>query len=148
MNFSTPQAAVSQIRDHHRSDDVQEVLSEAFAGTMITDRFSSYDAQCFAETAQQKCLAHIQRNLSAVEAKKTGRARDFTRHLKVTFQACLALWHRHREGNLSRAAYRQQGQALKQQIDHQLRERPLRDVDNARLRRELRWSLSGVPVAG
>lgn len=139
MNFSTPQLAVYQIRARHRSDEVREVLPEDFGGTLITDRFSSYDAQSLAATAQQKCLAHIQRNLSEVEDKKAGRARCFSRNLKATFKACLELWHRHRAGTISGAGYRRKGRELSNRIDHQLRERPLRDEDNARLRRELGW---------
>lgn len=139
MNFSTPQTAVYQIRERHRSDEVREVLSEAFDGTMITDRFSSYDAQCFARTAQQKCLAHIQRNLSEVQETKTGPARRFSRELKATFRACLELWHRHREGAINRETYRKRGRVLRKKVDHQLRERALSDEDNARLLQELSW---------
>lgn len=139
MNFSTPQVAVYQIRDHHRSNEVREVLTEKFDGVMITDRFTSYDAQCFDDTKQQKCLAHIQRNLSDLEQSKTGRAKSFSRQLKATLSECLQLWHRHRDGHIQRSTYLKKGRELCQRVDHQLRERPLSDDDNARMRRELSW---------
>lgn len=139
MNFSTPQTAVYQIRDRHRSDEVREVVTETFDGVMITDRFSSYDAACFDETKQQKCLAHIQRNLSDLEQSKTGRARCFSQLLKATLAECLELWHRYRDGHLQRSTYLKKGRTLRQRLEHQLRDRPLSDDDNARMRRELSW---------
>ncbi len=139
MNFSTPDTAVYQIRDHHRSDEVREVLTEDFDGVMITDRFTSYDAQCFDGTKQQKCLAHIQRNLSDVEQSKTGRAKSFSRQLKATLSECLDVWHRYRDGHIQRSTYLKKGRALCKRLDHQLRARPLSDEDNARMRRELSW---------
>ena len=139
MNFSTPETAVYQIRDHHRSNEVREVLTEKFDGVMITDRYTSYDAQCFDETKQQKCLAHIQRNLSELEQSKTGRTKCFSRQLKATFSECLELWHRHRDGHIQRSTYLNKGRVLRKRLAHQLRERPLSDEDNARMRRELSW---------
>ena len=100
---------------------------------------TSYDAACFDTTKQQKCLAHIQRNLRDLEQSKAGRAKHFSRQLKATFSDCLALWHRHRDGHLQRSSYLRQGRVLRKRLDDQLRERPFTDEDNARMRRELSW---------
>jgi hypothetical protein len=93
MVFETEAGTVYQIRPRHRHEEVQAVISTAYAGIMVTDRGRSYDAQAFDDVDQHKCLAHILQSISTVVAAKSGRARDFGAQLKGLLQETLALWH-------------------------------------------------------
>src|SRR3954465_7524489 len=56
MIFVTDTATVFQIRDHHRNEEVREVIGEHYPGVLVTDRGKSYDAQELEEVRQQKCI--------------------------------------------------------------------------------------------
>lgn len=139
MGFFTKTLAVYQIRPQHRNEEVREMLGENFAGLMGTDRGTSYNAHELAGIAQQKCLSHLLRNLSDVEAKKTGAAKAFTRKLKALLREGLALWRRHEAGTLSEARWRRAGRNLERRMDDHLRDRPLSDADNQRLLDGIGW---------
>src|SRR5438876_9240600 len=93
MVFDTDQATVFQIRNQHRNEEVREIIPSDYAGVMVTDRGKSYEAEELADVAQQKCLAHLLRNVSEVVENKRGRARQFGTKLKVLLREGLALWH-------------------------------------------------------
>jgi transposase len=80
---------------------------------------------------QQKCLAHLLRNASDVEKRKTGRAREFSRKLKQLLRAALAL--RAARPQLDEKTYVDGAKAMEDQLTHHLRNRILRDDDNQRL---------------
>ena len=72
MALEIDTVTVYQIRLHHRHDEVQEVIPADYPGVMVTDRGHSDDAQAFDNIHQQKCVAHLQRSISAAMAAKTG----------------------------------------------------------------------------
>ena len=82
MGFETPDAVYYQIRDRHRNEEVREVIPSNYEGVMCTDRGKSYDAKELRDVKQQKCLSHIQRNLTEVEEVKTGKVKWFSVKLK------------------------------------------------------------------
>lgn len=133
MGFFTPVTALFQIRWHHRHQEVVEVLTTCFKGLLGTDRGSSYEAGAMDGIEQQKCLSHLLKNLSTVEETKTGRALVFTRELKATLREALKLWQDHRSGTCSLERYREEGEELHQKLNHQLRDRKLKDADHQRL---------------
>jgi hypothetical protein len=135
MAFETAAVTVYQVRARHRNEEVREVVPAEYEGVLVTDRGRSYDAIELAGVRQQKCLAHIQRTLSAVLDRQQGKARAFGRRLKALFRQALDLWHAYHQGQRSRfAAHAQQ---LRYVITHHLRDRPLQDPDNQRLLNEL-----------
>jgi transposase len=93
MGFDTDQATVYQIRDRHRNEEVREVIGDGYGGVLVSDRGKSYEAEEFAEMEQQKCLAHLLRNISEVVETKRGRARQFGTELKTVLREGLDLWH-------------------------------------------------------
>jgi hypothetical protein len=137
MVFETAAATVYQIRSRHRHQEVQEVIPADYPGTMVTDRGRSYDAQAFDDVQQQKCLAHIQRSISEVLARKSGRARHFGEGLKALLQDALQLWHAYHDGSV--ADFVTEAKALREELTYQLRDRRLKDSDNQRLLNELGW---------
>jgi transposase len=137
MAFETDAATVYQIRPCHRHEEVQEVISAEYEGVMVTDRGRSYDARAFDGVQQQKCLGHILRSISEVLEAKTGRARDFGEQLKTLLQDALALWHAHRDSQVT--DFKAEAEALRAELTYHLRDRRLKDPDNQRLLNELGW---------
>ena len=131
MVFVGGQSTVYQIRARHRNEEVREVIPGDYAGVMGTDRGKSYDAGEFDGVAQQKCLSHLQRNLTEVLETKKGRARQFGQGLKDMLRQSIELYHR--RSDLPPADYQLQVQQVDQALTFHLRHRILKDDDNQRL---------------
>jgi hypothetical protein len=131
MVFVSAQSTVYQIRARHRNEEVRELIPADYAGVMATDRGKSYDAKEFGAVEQQKCLGHLQRNLTAVVQTKKGRAREFGLTLKGVFRQSMELHNR--RSHLSPADYQLQVQQIEETLTYHLRNRILKDEDNQRL---------------
>lgn len=131
MVFVSDQSTVYQIRARHRNQEVRELIPADYAGVMGTDRGKSYDAEEFDAVEQQKCLGHLQRNITKVVETKKGRARQFGLTLKDILRQSMAL-HDSRFG-LSPADYQLQVQQIDGTLTYHLRNRILKDDDNQRL---------------
>ena len=128
MGFVSDGAAVYQIRRHHRSEEVLEIIPADFTGVLVSDRGKSYDAAVFADMKQQKCIGHILRNISLTLETKTGPARVFGLKLKGLLREGLQLW---------KICFTEEGKQavkdLEERLKWYLRNRILRDDDNQRL---------------
>jgi len=131
MAFDTDPQTVYQIRPQHGNEQVRELIPGDYRGTLVTDRFSSYEAEELAGVAQHKCLSHLIRNVAEVVQSKTGRAKVFGSELKALLQDANALWRQQRTGTVSGLAA--QSEKIEQELTYLLRRRRLRDVDNQRL---------------
>ena len=132
MTFVTDTVTVYQVRDRHRNDEVREQVPADYAGVLITDRGTSYDASELAAVKKQKCLSHVLRSLSEVLGGKARGARRFAKRLKGQLQKALALWHERRAGPVV-SDFGGRVVELKRAITDQLRDRRLSDRDNQRL---------------
>jgi hypothetical protein len=137
MAFDTDRETVSQVRRRHGQEQVREVAPGDYAGFLVTDRFSSYEAEELSAVAQHKCLSHLQRNISEVVASKTGRAKAFGSQLKALLRQAHERWRQRRAGAV--AGYAAQVEALQDKLTNLLRPRRLRDPDNQRLLDGLGW---------
>ena len=131
MGFDSAQATVYQIRPRHRHEEVLEVVPADYSGVLVNDRGKSYDARELAGLRQQKCLAHLLRNVSEVIERKCGMARQFGLRLKVLLREGLALGKE--RPTLSPEQYQARVQELDDKLTNHLRNRILRDDDNQRL---------------
>jgi transposase len=131
MVFVSEQSTVYQIRAHHRNEEVREVIPGDYAGVMGTDRGKSYDAEEFDAVDQQKCLGHLQRNITEVLETKKGRAREFGLGLKDMLRQSIELHHK--RSQLSPPDYQLQLQQIDDALTFHLRHRILNDYDNQRL---------------
>ena len=129
MGFDSDQAAVYQIRYRHRNEEVQEIIPVDFAGVLITDRGVSYDAKAFAEMRQQKCLAHLLKNISMVLEKKAGSSRWFGNVLKAMLQEGIGL----SKAPPGEEGWSEKVEDLEIRLTWHLRDRVLQDDDNQRL---------------
>jgi transposase len=136
MAFDTNQATVYQVRPRHRHQEVQEVIPRNYCGVMVTDRGRSYEAHSFSRVKQQKCLAHLQRTLSEVLARKKGRARDLAERTRELLRLAVRLWEEYHWG--SRGEFDRWVPEVHFALNYHLRDRPLKDQDNQKLLRMLR----------
>src|SRR5437867_13326643 len=109
---------VYQIRRRQRNEEVRELIPSDYAGVMGTDRGKSYDAEELLHVAQQKCLSHIQRNITDVVETKRGRAVEFGRKLKELLRKATDLWKAHHRGQAP--DYQQQVERLEEEVTHHL----------------------------
>lgn len=123
---------------HARSHEViVEILGEEFAGTLISDCFTAYDHQKLEDWLKQKCLAHLLKDLSAMQDQKSGRAICFAREVSHVLRAALAL--RDQQSTLAVAEFAAQAQHLEARLDSLIDERRrFSDADNARFAKRLR----------
>jgi transposase len=140
MAFKTASSLVYQIRTQHRSNEVLEVIPANFAGVMGCDRFSSYDAKIFDQIKQQKCVAHVLKNIRDLLEVSKGRACDFPKAVRTVFKAALRLRSRFIQGDVTEENFGRDGRALSRKLGRLLRERPQPLTKlNERLRRGLAW---------
>jgi transposase len=125
-------------RGHARSHEVViEILGEEFAGTLISDCFTAYDHQKLAGWLKQKCVAHLLKDLSQMEAAKSGPAVCFARQVSAVLRDALAL--RDQKQTLAATEFSTQAQQLEAQLDGLIEERRrLSDADNRRFAKRLR----------
>ena len=133
MVFDTDQATVYQIRPQHRNEEVRELVPSDYAGTLVTDRGVSYEAEELRAVKQQKCLSHLLRNVKEVVETKRGRAREFGLNVESLLKEANQLWKDHRTGKVDPEVLAQEGQRIDAELTHQLRIRRLTDPDNQRL---------------
>jgi hypothetical protein len=131
MAFDTDEATVFQIRERHRNEEVRELIPADYAGTMITDRGRSYDAEELLDVKQQKCLDHIKRNINEVLEEKDGPARGFGLKLKSILREARQLWRDHRAGKARN--FPAEAERIEDELTIHLRSRILKDEDNQRL---------------
>jgi hypothetical protein len=133
MIFVTDTATVFQVRDHHRNEEVREVIGENYPGVLVTDRGKSYDAQELEAVKQQKCIFHALRSIDEVVQTKQGRARHFGARLKKLLQEGLDLWHEYHDHQGQLPGFEPRVQFLRASVTRHLRPRRLVDADNQRL---------------
>jgi len=137
MAFDTDRQTVYQIRSQHGNEQVREVVPGDYAGVLVTDRFSSYEAKELGAVEQHKCLSHLLRNVTAVVESKTGMAKAFGSQVKGLLQQANQLWRDQCAGPV--ADYPAQVEEIEANLTYVLRHRRLRDPDNQRLLDGIGW---------
>jgi transposase len=133
MIFVADTATVFQVRDRHRNEEVREVIGDAYAGVLVTDRGKSYDAKELEAVKQQKCIPHALRSINEVLEVKQGRARHFGARLKTLLKEGLELWHDYHDHRGQLAGFERRVDSLRAAVTRHLRPRRLVDEDNQRL---------------
>jgi hypothetical protein len=136
MIFVADTTTVFQIRPQHRNEEVREVIGDDYAGVLVTDRGTSYDAKELEEVKQQKCIPHALRSINAVLEIKQGRARHFGARLKKLLKEGLDLWHEYHDHHGELPGFACRAQSLRAEVTRHLRPRRLIDPDNQRLLKE------------
>lgn len=123
---------------HSRGHEVLlDILGTRFAGVLVSDCFLAYDAKALDDWLKQKCLGHLLRNLSELEAGKSRGAVRFAREVTALLRQAISL--KADKPNLSLALFASRAQTLEQRLDALIdAKRRLTDPDNARFARRLR----------
>jgi transposase len=103
---------------------------------MGTDPGRSYEDKSFRRVKQRKCLAHLQRALSELLARKKGRARDLAEGTRELLRLASGLWEKYHWG--CREEFDHWVPEVRLALSYHLRDRPLKDRDNQKLLRMLR----------
>lgn len=130
--FADEHATLYRIRRSRAHGVVVEVLGEEFAGVLVSDCFLAYDPLPF---AKQKCLAHLLKTCSEIEAAKTRGAVRFSRRVAALLRKAMAL--KRRRGTISDHGYAVLRGKVHAELDRLLAG-TYTDPDNARLARRLR----------
>jgi transposase len=136
MIFVADTATVFQVRARHRNEEVREVIGDAYAGVLVTDRGTSYDAHELDAVKQQKCIPHALRSIKEVLETKQGRARHFGIRLRGLLKQGLELWHEYHDHDGQLVDFAARAEELRAEVTHHLRPRSLVDADNQRLLNE------------
>jgi transposase len=135
--FTSQHVTVYTIATSRGHEVILSVLGREFEGVLVADCFTAYDARALADWLQQKCLAHLLKDLRELEASKTRGAVRFARDVTRVLRAALAL----RDGRvqLPAAEFAQQVRAVEAELDQLIApRRQLSDPDNRRLAKRLR----------
>lgn len=135
--FTNSEMTVYTITGGRGHEVVVNILGKEFKGVLVSDRFSAYDHKALAAWLKQKCLSHLLRNASEIEAKKKGAAVRFPRAVIALLREALKL--KKEKPSLQLTAYSLRTQELESRLDKLIDERRrFSDPDNKRFARQLR----------
>ncbi len=135
--FTNQEITVYAIRKSRGHEVVIDILGREFKGVLVSDCFLAYAAKALAKWLKQKCIAHLLRNLSEIEASKTGRAVCFSRDVTSLLREALAL--QQQKPTLLPEIFAQRATELEIRLDALIDEkRRMTDPDNLRFAKRLR----------
>lgn len=135
--FTNQEITVYTIRQSRGHEVVLDILGREFKGVLVSDCFLAYDAKALEDWLKQKCVAHLLRNLSEIEASKTGRAVCFARNIITLLREALAL--QAEKPTLNPESFAQRTADLETRLDALISEkRRMTDADNVRFAKRLR----------
>jgi transposase len=94
--------AVFIIRTRRNMDAAKDLLGEAFAGILVSDRYSSYN--WIKTTCRQFCWAHLKRDMQKI-SERSGQAGKIGDDILDYIKRMFRLWHRLKEGKMSRKTF-------------------------------------------
>lgn len=135
--FTNRETTVYTIRHSRGHEVVVDILGAEFAGILNSDCFLAYDAKALAAWLKQKCVGHLLRNLSEIEASKTRGAVRFARNVTALLREALHL--KTEKPDLPAGTFVERAAALEKRLDHVIHQRRrFTDPDNARFAKRLR----------
>ena len=135
--FTSEKITLYSVEGSRGHEAIVRVLGKEFKGTLVCDCFAAYDAEALADWLQQKCLAHLLKDFSALAKEKTGIAQRFSLEVAAVLREAIAL--KKEKPTLTEAAYLGQVTALQKRMDALIHERRrFKDADNLRLANRLR----------
>ncbi len=99
---TSEQIYVLMLAPTRSSAELEKLLSPNFEGILSSDCFSAYNPQNAG--AKQKCLAHLERDLEALETSRFKGNREFARQVKEILTEARSFYRNYQQGNLSPSA--------------------------------------------
>lgn len=135
--FTNREVTVYTIRHSRGHEVVLDILGTEFKGVLASDCFRAYDAKALNDWLKQKCVGHLLRNLSEIEASKTRGAVRFARNVTALLREAIQL--KAEKPDLPAEVFTRRAAALEQRLDALIHERRrFTDPDNARFAKRLR----------
>lgn len=135
--FANQETTVYTIRQSRGHQVVLDILGTEFEGVLVSDRFVAYDAQALDDWLKQKCVGHLLRNLSEIEANKTGRAVCFARDVAALLREASTL--KEEKPKLDTESFAQRAADLETRLDASIdQKRRMTDPDNVRFAKQMR----------
>jgi len=114
----TAWVTVFMIRFSRSAEAAKELLGEAFCGFLVSDRWSGYN--WIDAARRQLCWAHLIRDLTKI-AERNGPSREIGDGVLVYVHRMFHLWHRVRDGTLSRPEFRLAMAPIREEVENLLR---------------------------
>lgn len=111
---ATPLVAAFLVRASRGAVVARELLGDAFAGVLITDRWSAYN--WLSKRSRQLCWAHLIRDFRQI-AERGGAAKAIGESLLECSERLFDWWHRIRDGTLKRSSFRTYATALRHEVN-------------------------------
>jgi transposase len=121
---ATPGVAVFQIWRSRGSQVAKALLGEAYAGRIVSDRWSAYN--WFDKRRRQLCWAHLKRDFQAISERK-GPSQIIGEDLLQQKTQLFTLWRQVCEGALSRSDFIEKTKPIRDEVGRLLREGKLCD---------------------
>src|SRR5215217_2594229 len=135
--FTNQEITLYTIATSRGHEVILNILGREFAGVLVADCFAAYDAAALEEWLQQKCVAHLLRELRELVEQKRGTAAEFAVGLMTLLRDALAL--KAGATDLRAPSYEAAASRLEDRLDELIAERRGRlDPDQARLAARLR----------
>jgi hypothetical protein len=107
------------IRASRSTAVAKELLGESFRGVLNSDRYAAYN--WIAAKFRQICWSHLQRDFKKI-SERTGASRKIGRGLLVYCQKMFTLWHRVKEGKLSRKKFKDLMKPIRRGVEFLLKQ--------------------------
>jgi len=135
--FTSQKITVYHVEKGRGHETVLRVLGKDFAGVLVADCFLAYDDRSLSAWLQQKCYAHLLKDLSALSKEKIGMAARFSRDVAAVLRDAMDL--RGDKASLAEVEYLARVENLQVRLDALISQRRrFSDADNRRLARRLR----------
>jgi len=135
--FTNQEFTLYTIETSRGHEVILRILGREFAGVLVADCFAAYDAAALEDWLQQKCVAHLLRELRELGEQKRGAAAQFAVGLMSLLRDALAL--KAGATDLRSPEYEAAASRLEERLDELIAERRGRtDPDQARVARRLR----------
>lgn len=106
-------ATLFRIRDSRSSAAARDLLGEDFAGTIITDRYASYN--WIHDERRQFCWAHLLRDFQAM-IDIGGAAGEIGERAKSAGQQLIHKWNQHQSGKIKRSTFDRHFRSLEREL--------------------------------
>ena len=113
----TPSVTVFRIFKTRGASGAKDLLGENFVGILGSDRYSAYN--WIDPDKRQACWAHLKRDFQAW-VERGGESKTIGRLLLEQVKLCFGLWHRVREGMLSRIDFQCAMQPIRREVKNLL----------------------------
>jgi transposase len=110
----TPEVSVFLLKETRGSDGVKSLLGSDYEGVVGSDRWSAYN--WLAESRRQLCWSHLQRDFQAL-VDRGGDSAVIGCLLLAQVEDMFTLWHRVRDGALTRLAFQESMQPIRREVE-------------------------------